>query len=95
MDENSAAISEDIAERGLHYAKDQIEYLLNETEEYVRENPARALAYAVAAGLILNRLPVGRILGGMVRLGLVAFKPAILIYGATKIYQATQAQRQD
>jgi hypothetical protein len=30
-----------------------------------------------------------------VRLALVAFKPAILMYGATKIYQATQVQRQD
>ena len=68
---------------------------LGQTEDYVRENPTRALAYALAAGFVLNRLPVGRILGGLTRWLLIAFKPAILIYGATKIYQAAQTQRTD
>lgn len=85
--------TEDIAARGLQYAKDQFDFLLSQTEDYVRENPTRSMAYALAAGFVLNRLPVGRILGGVARLLLVAFKPAILIYGATKVYQA--AQRQD
>jgi hypothetical protein len=95
MDEQFAGMPEDIAERGLQYTKDQFEHLLSQTEGFVRENPARALGYALAAGFILNRLPLGRILGGVARLALVAFKPAILMYGATKIYQAAQAQRQD
>ena len=56
----------------------------------MRENPARAVAYALVAGFILNRLPIGRILGGFVRLLMIAFKPAILAYGATKLYQAAQ-----
>ena len=42
------------------------------------------------AGFILNRLPIGRILGGLVRLIMIAIKPAILAYGATKLYQAAQ-----
>jgi hypothetical protein len=95
MDEQFDGMPEDIAERGLQYTKDQFAYLLSETEDFVRENPARALGYALAAGFILNRLPLGRILGGVVRLALVAFKPAILMYGATRIYQAAQTQRQD
>ena len=95
MDEQSAGNPEDIAEYGFQYAKDQFEHLLRETEDYVRENPARALGYALAAGFVLNRLPLGRILGGVTRLALVAFKPAILMYGATKIYQAAQTQRTD
>ena len=82
--------SEDIAERGLRYTKDQFEQTLEQVEGFVRENPARSVAYAFAAGFILNRLPTGRILSGFVRLALVAFKPAILIYGATKLYQASQ-----
>ena len=90
MDEE--LLSSDIAERGLRYTKDQLEQVLQQTEEYVRENPARSVAYAVAAGFILNRLPIGRILGGVIRLGLHAFKPAILVYGATKIYQAVQSE---
>ena len=83
----------DVAERSLRYTKDQFEQVLEQTEEYVRENPARSVAYAVIAGFILNRLPIGRILGGFVRLLMIAFKPAILAYGATKLYQAAQRRR--
>ena len=89
MDEQSG-ITGDIAERSLRYTKDQFEQVLEQTEEFVRENPTRAVAYAVIAGFILNRLPIGRILGGFVRLLMIAFKPAILAYGATKLYQAAQ-----
>ena len=46
----------------------------------------------VAAGFILDRLPIFRILGAFLRLFLMAFKPAILIYGATKLYQATKEE---
>ena len=90
MDEQPSGISGDIAERGLRYTKDQFEQVLEQTEEYVRENPTRSIAYAVLAGFILNRLPICRILGGLVRLLMIAFKPAILAYGATKLYQAAQ-----
>jgi hypothetical protein len=90
MDEEISGTSGDIAERGLRYTKDQFEQILEQTEEYVRENPARSIAYALVAGFILNRLPIGRILSGITRLVLIAFKPAILAYGATKLYQAAQ-----
>ena len=83
--------SGDMAERGLRYTKDQFEQVLQQTEEYVRENPTRSLAYALLAGFILNRLPLGRIVAGVIRLGMHAFKPAVLAYGATKIYQAVQS----
>ncbi|HSV64246.1 MAG TPA: hypothetical protein VLH83_12960 [Chthoniobacterales bacterium] len=90
MDEEFSGASGDIAERGLRYTKDQLEQLLEQTEEYVRENPTRSVAYALIAGFILNRLPIGRILSALVRLVFIAFKPAILAYGATKLYQAAQ-----
>ena len=89
MDEQSSGT--DIAERGLRYTKDQVEQILEQTEAYVRANPARSVAYALLAGFILNRLPIGRIISGFVRLLMVAFKPAILAYGATKLYQAAQS----
>jgi hypothetical protein len=91
-DEISA--SGDVAERGLRYTKDQFEQILEQTEEYVRENPARSIAYALVAGFILNRLPIGRILSGIMRLAFIAFKPAILAYGATKLYQAAQGDEE-
>ncbi len=86
------ADQEDIAERGLRYTREQFEQIVEQTEDYVRSNPMRAVGYAVVAGLVLDRLPVFRILGGLTRLGLMALKPAILVYGATKVYQATQEQ---
>ena len=92
MDEEISGTSGDVAERGLRYTKDQLEQLLEQTEEYVRENPTRSIAYALVAGFILNRLPLGRILGGLTRLVFIAFKPAILAYGATKLYQAAQGE---
>jgi hypothetical protein len=88
MDDQSSGMTEDVAERSLRYTRDQFEQVLEQTEGYVRENPGRSIAYAVIAGFILNRLPVGRILSGFVRLLMIAFKPAILAYGATKLYQA-------
>ena len=90
MDEAFSETSGDVAERGLRYTKDQLEQLLEQTEDYVRENPARSMAYALVAGFILNRLPLGRILSAFMRLAFIAFKPAILAYGATKLYQAAQ-----
>jgi len=58
----------------------------------VREKPGQSLLYAFVAGFVLNRLPIGRVLGGVVRLFALALKPAILIYGATKLYQAAQEE---
>jgi hypothetical protein len=83
----------DIAQRSLNYTRDQFGEVLQQTEEYVRENPTRAMGFALLAGFVLNRLPLGRILSGIVRLLFLAFKPAILAYGATKLYQASQNEQ--
>ena len=81
-----------MAERSLRYTREHFDELLTETETYVRENPVQSIAYAVLAGFVLNRLGIGRILSGVVRLVLFALKPAILIYGAAKLYEATQEE---
>jgi hypothetical protein len=81
---------EDLALRGLRYTKDQFEDVLEETEKYVRQNPGQAMLYAFVAGYVLNRLPVGRMLSGFLKLSVFALKPAILVYGAARLYQATQ-----
>ncbi|HEV2095242.1 MAG TPA: hypothetical protein VGQ82_01945 [Chthoniobacterales bacterium] len=90
MDDKFAAIPEDLAERGLRYTKDQFGEVLQQTEVYVRENPTQSVLYALAAGYILNRLPLGRVLGGVLRLLILVFKPALLIYGASKLYRVAQ-----
>jgi hypothetical protein len=89
MDERS---HDDLAERGLRYTREHFDELVTQTEAYVRENPVQSLTYAVLAGFVLNRLGIGRILSGVVRLLLFALKPAILIYGAAKLYEAAQEE---
>jgi hypothetical protein len=83
---------EDLAERGMRYTREHFDDLLAQTETYVRENPVQSVAYAVLAGFVLNRLGIGRIIRSIVRLALLALKPAILIYGAAKLYEASQEE---
>ncbi len=92
MDEQTSGMVGDIGESGLQYARDQFEQVRQQTEDYVRENPTQSLGYALAAGFIFHLLPVGRILGGLVRLVMIALKPAILVYGVTKLYQAAKSE---
>jgi hypothetical protein len=93
MDQSSAEVAAELPERGVQWVKDQVETVLSETEDYVREKPAQSLVWAFVAGYVLNRLPLGRILSGFLHLLIVALKPAILIYGAAKLYQAAQEEQ--
>jgi hypothetical protein len=90
MDQLSAEMVAEFPERGMQWVKERVEAAVNETGEYVREKPTQSLLYAFAAGYVLNRLPLGRVLGGFVRLLMFALKPTVLIYGAAKLYQATR-----
>jgi len=92
MDRLSPEVAAEYPERGVHWVKEQIETVLSETEDYVREKPAQSLLYAFIAGYVLNRLPLGRIAGGLLRLLILALRPAILVYGAAKLYQAAQEE---
>jgi hypothetical protein len=89
MDQLSADIVE-FPERGLQWVKDRVESVVSETGEYVREKPTQSLLYAFAAGFVLNRLPLSRVLGAFLRLLVMALRPAVLIYGAAKLYQIAQ-----
>ena len=93
MDQSSAEVAAELPERGVQWVKDQVETVLSETEDYVREKPAQSLVWAFVAGYVLNRLPLGRILSGFLHLLIVALKPGILIYGAAKLYQAAQEEQ--
>jgi hypothetical protein len=93
MKQSSAEVAAELPERGIQWVKDQVQVALNETGEYVREKPAQSLLWAFVAGYILNRLPLGLIVNGLFRLLLLALRPAILIYGAAKLYQAAQEEK--
>jgi hypothetical protein len=88
--ERVAETPEDLALRGYRYTKTQFDEVVHQTEDYVRENPGQSMLYAFVAGYILNWLPIGRIVSTIFRLLLIALKPAALIYGASRAYQALQ-----
>jgi hypothetical protein len=90
MAKQSAETPEDIALRSFRYTKEQLGDVLGQTETYIRTNPGQSLLYAFVAGYVLNRLPLGRLVSGVLRLSVSALRPAILVYGATKLYQAVQ-----
>lgn len=90
MKPRSAGTSEDIVVRGINYTKGQFDEVLHQVEKYVRQNPGQAMLYAFVAGYVLNRMPVGGILRGLVRLSIFGVKPAVLLYGASKVYEMTR-----
>jgi hypothetical protein len=93
MATTSSETDQDIVVRGVRYTKEHVEDFVGQAEEYVRENPSQALLYAFVAGFILNRLPLGSIVRGFARLALLALRPAALVYGASRLYQAAQDKR--
>ena len=61
-----------------------------QTEEYVRNNPTQSVLWAAAVGFVLRLLPLGALVGALVRLALFAARPAIFIYGAIALYKHFQ-----
>lgn len=60
------------------------------TVEYARQEPMRAVGIAFVVGLILTLLPIGAMVAGLVRLALTLVRPALMILGATKLYDEIQ-----
>lgn len=57
------------------------------TEEFVRQEPAKAVGFAVLGGILLTVLPVGRLLALFVRLALSLVRPLLLVLGAVKLFE--------
>jgi hypothetical protein len=61
--------------------------LWNDLEEQVRRQPMRAVVLAFAGGFFLCLLPLGRLLGVLIRMTLLLLKPALLILGVFKLLE--------
>ena len=61
-------------------------------ENYIRESPTTAMLGAVAFGYCLHRLPVRAILVTKVRVLSALTPPALLLFGAAKLYDFLQKQ---
>jgi hypothetical protein len=60
---------------------------LNELEAMIRRQPKESLILAFAGGFFLCLLPLGRLLGILVRITFLLFKPALLILGFIKLFE--------
>jgi hypothetical protein len=64
------------------------EYPIGHTlAEQIRREPMKAIILAFGAGLLLCFLPVGKLLGFLVRITFVLSKPALLILGVVKLLE--------
>jgi hypothetical protein len=92
MANTTSETDQDFVVRGVRYTREHVEDFVGQAEDYVRENPGQALLYAFVAGYVLNRLPLGAMVRGLARLSLLALRPAMLVYGASRVYQAAQEE---
>jgi len=60
------------------------------TADFARQDPMKAIGIAFGAGLLLTLLPVGAIVAGLARLAVALIRPALMILGATKVYDEFQ-----
>lgn len=56
-------------------------------ERSIREEPMKTAGIAFVAGIFLTVLPVGRIVGALVRVALALVRPALLILGIVKVVE--------
>jgi len=70
----------------LAQAEATISAAVQETKTYIRRQPNEAVLWALLAGYVLRMLPLGAILNVLVRTILITLRPAILIFGASKVW---------
>lgn len=67
--------------------------LANQAIDRVRHQPAKAVGTAFITGLILSVFPVGKILSAFVGLALSLVRPALLVFGAFKVWEEVERRR--
>ena len=62
-------------------------------EKCAREEPTKCTAIAFLAGFVFTILPVGQVLGALVRLVFSLIRPALVILGAMKVFEEIEKRR--
>ena len=73
--------------------EDQIRDWCRVAEKCAREEPLKCTATAFLVGLIITILPVGQIAGALTRLLLSLIRPALMVFGAMKIFEEIEKRR--
>lgn len=83
-------------EEGVHAlwsnARQDIRQRYQKCETGIRKSPTTAVLGAVAAGYLMHRLPVRAILVTQVRVLAALAPPALILFGAAKLYEFMQRQ---
>ncbi len=66
---------------------------LKNCEDKVRQSPLPAVLGAAAVGYVLKIAPLGLLLAALVRVLLLLAKPAIVVFGALKLYEYLKTNR--
>jgi hypothetical protein len=67
--------------------KTRVDDLAARATRMAREEPGKALGFAFVTGLLCTVLPVGRVLGGLIRLAFALVPPALLVLGGMKAWE--------
>jgi hypothetical protein len=74
--------------RGIFAGMDQnVNQSLNELEAMIRRQPKESLILAFVGGFFLCLLPLGKLVGILVKITFLLFKPALLILGFIKLFE--------
>ena len=76
----------------LSNARQSIRHRYQKCEIRIRESPGTAMLGAVAVGYCLHRMPVRAILVTQLRVLLALTPPAMLLFGAARLYEFLQRQ---
>lgn len=86
-------------EEGVHVlfsnAKEGFCHCYQDCEDHIRKSPVTAVLGAVAAGYLLHRMPVRAILVTQVRILSALTPPALVLFGAAKIYDFMRSRKRD
>jgi len=61
--------------------------LLAMAEDYARQDPTKAVVSAASAGFLINLLPIGAIISGLVAACLTLARPVLLCLGLLKAFE--------
>ena len=77
----------DALQRSQSGFSEQVEQL----EDKVRKSPTDSVLVAGVIGYFLHILPLGALVGGVLRLIIALIRPAVLVYAASKLYELVKS----
>ncbi len=75
--------------------QDNFHKCIADSEEYVRQNPAKSSLIAIGIGLLLAQLPLRWILLVLIKLALLVIKPVTFIYAISKLIDDIRSARHE